>query len=249
MNDDQTWAPLRQEIDRWQAAGRTARLWLRDDDVVEPTDVLERLLDVTRPPAIPLTLAAVPAFAGQALADRLKTEQHVLVAVHGWSHRNHAPPEEKKQELGGHRPRETVLGELRDGIAALRRLFPETLLPMLVPPWNRISADLIPELPGLGFTTLSTFGKAKADSGIRLLNTHVDVVNARGQRGNRPHQDLVAELVGELQTRFENGGEPVGILTHHLVHGASEWDFMARLFEETTGKPGIAWLPARELLT
>ncbi|MDM9625291.1 polysaccharide deacetylase family protein [Rhizobium sp. S152] len=246
MNDDQIWAPLRQEIDRWQVAGRTARLWLRDDDAIEPTDALERLLGVTRAPAIPLTIAVVPAFAGEALAYRLGTEQHALVAVHGWSHQNHAPPNEKKQELGGHRSAEIVLGELRDGIAALRQLFPQTLLPMLVPPWNRIGADLISQLQGLGFTTLSTFGVAKADSGIRLLNTHVDVVNTRVQRGNRPHQDLVAELVRELQARFTRDDEPVGILTHHLVHGASEWDFMARLFEETR-TPGIAWLSARDL--
>lgn len=248
MNDDEAWAPLGLEIDRWQAAGRTAQLWLRDDDVIEPTEALERLLELTRNPSVPLTLAAVPAFAGQALADRLGGEVHVLAAVHGWSHSNHAGPDEKKQELGNHRPADTVLDELRAGFASLKRLFPQTLVPMLVPPWNRISADLLPHLPAIGFETLSTFGRAGTGSAIRLLNTHVDVVNARGQRGNRPHGDLVGELVRELQARFEAGDEAIGVLTHHLVHGPSEWDFLARLFEETAGKSGVAWVSARDIL-
>lgn len=248
MNDDETWAPLRLEISRWEAAGRTARLWLRDDDVIEPTEALDRLLGLTRGSSVPLTLAAVPVFAGQALANRLAVEGHVLVAVHGWSHSNHAGPEEKKQELGGHRSSDIVLGELRDGLALLSRLFPKALVPMLVPPWNRISADFIPRLPDIGFETLSTFGRAGAAHPLGLLNTHVDVVNARGQRGNRPHRDLVAELVGELQARFEGSDEAIGVLTHHLVHGPSEWNFLARLFEETAGKTAVEWMSARDFL-
>ena len=36
--------PLLDEIDRRQNTGRPLRLWLRDDDAVEPTPALERLL-------------------------------------------------------------------------------------------------------------------------------------------------------------------------------------------------------------
>ena len=85
MSDDQTFAALRHELDRWQSAGRTARFWLRDDDAVEVTDALEQLLDATRRASVPLTLAVIPAFTVEALATRLAPEDHVLVAVHGWS--------------------------------------------------------------------------------------------------------------------------------------------------------------------
>lgn len=119
---------------------------------------------------------------------------------------------------------------------------------MLVPPWNRIGAELIPLLGAQGFDVLSIFGRSTAHSPIRLLNTHVDVVNQRGQRGNRPHADLVAELVAELKARFSRDDEPVGILTHHLVHGPSEWKFLTRLFQETGKHPGAAWMSARDLL-
>ncbi|EJL53619.1 hypothetical protein PMI09_02955 [Rhizobium sp. CF122] len=249
MTDDQTWTPLRQELDRWRSAGRQARLWLRDDDAIEPTDALESLLRITRQSSVPLTIAVIPASTGEALATRLSREDHVLVAVHGWSHANHAGPDEKKQELGRHRPAHTVLGELRDGLVTLQDLYGPRLLPMLVPPWNRISEELVPQLGAQDFDGLSVFGRAKAGNPIRLLNTHVDVVNTRGQRGNRPHADLVGELVVELQARFASDDEPIGLLTHHLVHGASEWEFLARLFRETEHHPGAIWMSARDLLS
>jgi len=249
MTDDQIWAPFRQELDRWRDKGYQARLWLRDDDAVEPTDALDSLLAITRQSSVPLTIAVIPASSGEALATRLSLENHVLVAVHGWSHANHAGQNEKKQELGHHRPAAVVLGELRDGLVTLQDRYGPRLLPMLVPPWNRISEDLVSQLGGRGFDVLSVFGRAKAGSPIRLLNTHVDVVNTRGQRGNRLHADLVGELVAQLQARFAGDDEPVGILTHHLVHGASEWEFLARLFKETRGHPGAIWMSARDLLS
>ncbi|MBW9113286.1 polysaccharide deacetylase family protein [Rhizobium cauense] len=248
MTEDEIFAPLRQELDRWRAAGRQARLWLRDDDAIEPTDALDRLLDVTREASVPLTLAVIPAFTGDALVVRLSPEQHVLVTVHGWSHANYADADEKKQELGRHRPAGVVLDELSNGLATLRALFGDRLVPMLVPPWNRISGDLIPQLGARGFEVLSVFGRATVRGPIRLLNTHVDIVNARGQRGNRPHADLVAELTGELQARFAQDDEPIGVLTHHLVHGAAEWAFLAQLFKETGNHPGAVWMSARDLL-
>ncbi|MCS3743142.1 polysaccharide deacetylase family protein [Rhizobium sp. BK661] len=260
MSDDQTFAALRQELDRWRSAGRTARLWLRDDDAVEVTDALEQLLDTTRQATVPLTLAVIPAFTGEALVARLAREDHVLVAVHGWSHENHAGPDEKKQELGSHRHADVVLAQLRNGLDRLRLLHGPKLVPMLVPPWNRISAELVPRLEEQGFEVLSVFGRMRDNSPIRLLNTHVDVVNARGQRGDRPHADLVRELVGELRTRFAGGedpcarerpapvDEPIGILTHHLVHGASERAFLARLFEETVDHSAVSWMSATDLV-
>ncbi|MBZ9793015.1 polysaccharide deacetylase family protein [Rhizobium sp. 3T7] len=249
MTEDQIWAPLRQELDRWQSAGRQARLWLRDDDAIAPTDALESLLRITRQSSVPLTIAVIPASTGEALATCLSREDHVLVAVHGWSHANHAGPDEKKQELGGHRPAHIVLGELRDGLVTLQDLYGPRLLPMLVPPWNRISDELVPQLGAQDFDVLSVFGRAKAGNPIRLLNTHVDVVNTRGQRGNRAHADLVGELVAQLQARSAGDDEPIGLLTHHLVHGASEWEFLARLLRETGHHRGAIWMSARDLLS
>ncbi|KQV30818.1 polysaccharide deacetylase [Rhizobium sp. Root1203] len=248
MTPDQAWMPLRAELERWRAAGRTARLWFRDDDAVEPTDALDRLLKLTRDARVPLTLAVIPASTGNALVDRLSREQHVAVALHGWSHTNHAAADEKKQELGGHRPAAIVLGELRDGYGKLERLYRQQFIPMLVPPWNRIDQALVAELPLLGLNALSVYGREKPGGAIRLLNTHVDIMNWHGTRGGRPAAELVAALVAELQSRPEGDLEPIGILAHHLVHDATAWNFLSRLMEETHDHPAVAWTAAPILL-
>ncbi|MBY5360176.1 polysaccharide deacetylase [Rhizobium leguminosarum] len=248
MTDGIAWDPLRRELDRWQAAGRVARFWLRDDDAVEPTQALETLMALTCQSQVPLTLAVIPGLTGEALAARLGEEAGVAVAVHGWSHTNHAGPEGKKQELGGERPADAVRGELREGFRLLERLHPARFLPLLVPPWNRIDPALIPALPGLGFAALSVYGRAKQDGPVPLLNTHVDIIDWHGTRGGRGEAELVAELVAELADRFAGSDEPVGVLTHHLVHDTAAWDFLSALFAVTTRHPAVRWSSASELL-
>src|SRR5919109_4059560 len=108
------WQPLASELARWAEAGRIADFWLRDDDAVEPTGALDRLLVLAARYAVPPTLAVIPAHAQKTLAERLQAEDKIAVAVHGWAHENHAPESEKKQELGPHRPRQVVLAELAD---------------------------------------------------------------------------------------------------------------------------------------
>ncbi|MBA1347159.1 polysaccharide deacetylase family protein [Rhizobium sp. WYCCWR 11146] len=248
MTDWIAWDPLHHELDRWQAADRVARFWLRDDDAVEPTQALETLMALACQSEVPLTLAVIPGLTGEALAARLVEDAAVAVAVHGWSHTNHAGPERKKQELGGDRPADVVLGELGEGFRLLQRLHPARFLPVLVPPWNRIDAALIPALPGLGFAALSVYGRAKQDGPMPLLNTHVDIIDWHGTRGGRSEADLVAELVAELRHRFAGSDEPVGVLTHHLVHDAAAWDFLSALFAVTGRHPAVRWSPASELL-
>lgn len=163
MTDRIAWDPLRRELDRWQAAGRVARFWLRDDDAVEPTLALEMLMALAGENEVPLMLAVIPGLTGEALAVRLGEEADVAVAVHGWSHKNHAGLKAKKQELGGERPTEVVLDELGEGFRLLERLHPARFLPVLVPPWNRIDAALIPALPALGLQPFrSTAGQSMA---------------------------------------------------------------------------------------
>jgi hypothetical protein len=162
MAQEHIWQILDEELDRWNQAGRIATLWLRDDDAVEPTARLDRLLGLTGTFSIPAVLAVIPARTGDALADRLATEPYISVAVHGWSHENHAPAGEKKQELGPHRSRRIILAELATALERMQQLHGQRLVPMLVPPWNRIYAGLLPDLAALGFEALSVYGPARA---------------------------------------------------------------------------------------
>lgn len=232
-------------LDRRAAENRPAALWLRDDDAVEPTDPLARFLALTSARSVPVTLAVIPEESGVALEAYLDGFEGIEIALHGWSHRNYAPAGEKKQELGGHRPAALVLAELSSGFAKLSALHGERMLPMLVPPWNRIAPALLPSLPGIGISCLSVFGPEKA-RGIAELNTHVDVMDWHGTRGGRPADILHAEIAARIDSMGD--GQAMGLLTHHLVHDAAVDDFLEGLFALTAGHPGCRWLPASALV-
>lgn len=234
---------LRDEIARRADIGKPLRLWLRDDDAIEPTAALDHLLALTTKHTVPVLLAVIPALTGEALARRLAGEGHASVAVHGWSHQNHAASGEKNQELGIHRPSEQVFAELGAGLKILSTLHAGRFVPMLVPPWNRIAPAVVAGLPDLGFAALSVFGPEKP-APLNVLNTHVDIIDWRGTRGGRPVAAVIADLIGVSQSH----AGPIGVLTHHLVHDSKAWDLMAMLFEATAEQAGCAWHSAGDLL-
>jgi hypothetical protein len=106
--------------------------------------------------------------------------RHATLAVHGWTHENYAPPWQKKQELGGHRPVPQVLSDLSEAHRRMVRLHGRKYLPMLVPPWNRISAEVLPYLPTLGCTALSCFGATRLNAPMPVFNTHLDLIDWHG---------------------------------------------------------------------
>ncbi|RCW82307.1 polysaccharide deacetylase family protein [Phyllobacterium bourgognense] len=250
MMDEVTWQPLQDELKRWTNANRIARFWLRDDDAVEPTAALERLMALCDTYQVPLTLAVIPAHVNEQLARRLAQEAGVNVAVHGWSHENHASANEKKQELGPHRAPAVMSAELVDGYRRLEKLFPNRFVPVLVPPWNRIDPVLLKELPNLDFGALSVFGppNEKVMSVLPVVNTHVDLMDWHGTRGCKDHGQLVEAIVTELRLRCASSDEPIGILTHHLVHDESAWDFLQKLFALIAAAPAGRWISPWELL-
>ncbi len=146
-------------------------------------------------------LAVIPAHAVGELAGAIAERPTTTPVVHGWSHQNHANAGQKKQELGLHRPAEAVLAELARGLQSIAALFGERMAPVLVPPWNRIDATLIPHLKAIGFDALSTFGLPKP-APIRMINPTVDIIDWHGTRGCREPAALIAEIVGELDAGF-----------------------------------------------
>ncbi|MFV2054247.1 polysaccharide deacetylase family protein [Aliiroseovarius sp. YM-037] len=243
MTDIDALNGLLQLLDNRAKAGNPTRFWLRDDDAAQPDPALDHLLDLTASYDVPLTLAVIPATTGEALSQRLSTEPHVSVAVHGWSHSNHAPADEKKQELGHHRPAEVVTKELSDGLNHLAALYPDKFVPLLVPPWNRIAPEVVAALPSLEFRALSVFGPAR-EGALPMINTHVDLIDWKGTRGGRPAEMLLSEIIDHLQS----GDIPLGILTHHLVHDVAAWRFLEQLFAATAKHPGCRWLRVSELI-
>jgi hypothetical protein len=234
---------LLDELKRRQDAGNPVELWLRDDDAIEPSAALSRFNTLTKAYSIPATLAVIPENTGEALVENLAPLSHLNIAVHGWSHNNYAPDTQKKQELGNHRSFELVLAELSDGFEVLSTSYAERFVPLLVPPWNRIADDLVAYLPGIGFTGLSTFGHEKP-AAIRMINTHVDLIDWKGTRGGRAADSLLGEFIENIRATQK----PIGFLTHHLVHDEAAWHFMENLFEATAILDGRLWVSSREIL-
>ncbi len=244
------WQALADEAARWRDAGRTAELWWRDDDAIDVGSSLDRLLAIVRDTGMPLALAVVPAQATSALAARLADEPDVDVLQHGYAHTNHAVAPEKKIEVGVQRPAMLTLGELATGWMALERLFGPRALPVMVPPWNRIAPVLVPTLPEIGYRGLSTFGprlRVHPVRGLLQVNTHVDLIDWKGGRVFAGKETVLAGLVTALAQARSGGGEPIGILSHHLAMDAGAWDFLSLLWERMKMLENILVRPAREL--
>ncbi|QEX25145.1 polysaccharide deacetylase [Hypericibacter adhaerens] len=242
-----SWAALRTELDRWADAGLRADFWWRDDDAVEPSPALDRLLALRSSRDLPLALAVIPAPAGRALAGRLRAETGLKVLQHGYAHHNHAPDGDKTIELGSHRPVAKVMAELRVGRRKLEELFGRQFIAVMVPPWNRIDDTVIAALARADYRGLSVFGaRAHRFAAGRMLqsNVHLDVMNWTTRRflGARP---ILKRAVLHLHLRRSGEAdrrEPTGLMTHHLAHDRAGWDFIARFLDETGGHPAARWV-------
>jgi hypothetical protein len=242
------WPDLAVELDRWEEAGRTARLWWRDDDAVAPTPQLDRLLQIAG--GAPLALAVIPQMAEPDLAERLAGEQHVAVLQHGWRHANHAATG-KKSEYPAQRSGADVVGELAAGRARLAALFGERALPILVPPWNRFDEHFVPLLAAAGIAALSQMAPRKTalPAEIVTIDVHLDVVAWHEGREFVGTGAALGRLIAELCTRRQSDDETaIGVLTHHLVMDGATEGFMARLAGIVAAHPAARWAGAAEML-
>jgi hypothetical protein len=180
-------APLDAELAAWAAAGLRLPLWLRDDDATEPSPALEALLAGAAGWGLPLHLAVIPAAAVPALAARLAGAPGVRVLVHGWAHANHEPQGARKAEFGPARPPALALAEAARGLARARALFGDRLLPVFVPPWNRIAPAVAAGLAGAGYAALSAApAAAPVLPGLARIDCDLDPIDWRGSRSALP---------------------------------------------------------------
>ncbi len=223
------WHPLTTELAIWRAEGRALPLWWRDDDAVAETPELARLAGLAETLQLPVHLAVIPKLAEPSLPAFTANHRLIVPVVHGWQHENHAPEGEKKAEFG--QPRADALAQTAQGLTRLQDMFGLAMLPMFVPPWNRLAHGLRAELAQVGYRAVSTFlprTAAHPAHGLTQINTHIDPIFWRGGRGLVPPDQQIANIVRLLQDRragLTDAAEPMGFLTHHLVHDADVWGF------------------------
>jgi hypothetical protein len=245
------WSNFTDELIRWRDLDRLVEFWWRDDDACRPNPALDRLYSLAATTGVPLGLAAIPDLAEPTIFSELPA--NVSVLQHGADHRNRAAGVEKKTEFSAEEPVVAALERLAASRVRLERVAPGRVLPVLVPPWNRLSPGLLPRLTNAGFRGLSTFGVrnvTKLPPGLKQVNTHVDIIDWKVNRGfcgaqsalSQATKLLAARRVGELS---ENG--PIGWLTHHAVHDSAAWDFLESLFEATRGAARLCWRTPQSL--
>lgn len=225
--------------------------WWRDDDAQAPGPALSRLHTTADRFGLPVHLAIIPDGSQAALAAEIAAAPATLIPVtHGYRHANHAPPGQKKAEFGATRPDSDIARDLAAASAALRP-FAGLLRPMFVPPWNRIGPGATALLPAAGFRILSTYGPRPAElaaPGLRRVNTHVDPIDWHGSRSAHDEGLLLSALADRLRERLEgraDGKEPLGLLTHHLVHDERIWAFTERLLETLCKHGATPWTAPR----
>ncbi|MEL7133213.1 MAG: polysaccharide deacetylase family protein [Pseudomonadota bacterium] len=238
------WSPLRTELAAHRRTRMELHLWWRDDDATKPTPALDQLADLSRKIDVPVHLAIIPAHATDPLAAQVDGTQ-LIPLVHGWTHHDHSEEGEKKNEFFSLRPSRS--DDVAQAMSRMRALFGAALRPMFVPPWNRIDPDLLPTLSAEGYTALSTFGARDTDMpapGLRQINTHVDPIWWKGTRDLVDPDQLITQTVSYLQARRRgeaDASEPLGLLTHHLVHTPAIWAFSEIFLHEMLSGGATPW--------
>ena len=248
--DNDPWLPLTRELDAWASDNQLATLWWRDDDAVAAGPKLDKLIEITR--STGLLLAVIPAKAETSLSSRLADCQHVQVAQHGYSHTNHAPRGQGlgAWELGMHRGESAVLADLASGQEQLENLFGSAFLPVIVPPWNRISHELYQAIASRGYTGISAFGSPASDQqtyGLILANAHCDPIRWKTGARFAGVSKTISQLVTHLEARRTGQidiHEHTGYLTHHIDLDSEGWAFSARLRTVIDSHPGAQWVSA-----
>ncbi len=227
-------APLRDALDRAGHTGRRVDLWWRDDDAIAATLALDRLLALS--PGSPILIAAIPARTEASLGHRLAEAPGVSLAVHGLAHDNHAPPGMKAAEFGAHRPLAVLHQEAAEALRIARERLPlERLLPVFVPPWNRLADELARDLPRLGYRGLSAAG-GPAIAGLARAEATLDVIDWRGSRSLRDPSAIIETLLAHAGAEAP---DPLGLLTHHLAHDEAVWEFLGQLLPLLAGHPAV----------
>jgi hypothetical protein len=242
------WSAVRAELDVWTARRRPALFWWRDDDAVDVNPRLRAMVALSEAHDLTVGLSAIPARVTARLADFVAGSQAVEILVHGLRHENHAGPARAKRELGGDVALDSVLLDAATGLRLARARFGSKCLPVLVPPWNRMTARAVVHLPKLGFRGLSTWKPREAKHpapGLVQVNAHLDLIDWRHGRTLKSESEIAGLLLRKLRWRRAAKGraeEPLGVLTHHAYWSAAKQRLMAGLLDVLLSSPAVKFV-------
>lgn len=249
--------PLSLELWRWRLAGRTARLWWRDDDAAGASARLDKLLLIAWETGVPLTLAAVPTgdMAGLSAMLRLRlatATSRITVVQHGVDHQNR-----RAGPAAGEFPHDWTQDALeialRRGWSLIQGL--ANAEPIYVPPWNDAHPRLEAALRACGYAGWSVNGAMATCGGpagkrLARVDAHLDLMRWRGGARFRGRGRFAAAFAAELRRRRKAGlwDAPIGLLTHHLAHDPASWAFLERFLTWTGRQRALRWEALPDLI-
>lgn len=242
------------ELALWEESGFNPRLWWRDDDAIDVSAPLSKLSDLADQWKVPVLLAVIPSLAKQELSIFISNNPWLDAATHGFSHTNHSDPDTKKTELTENslgRSVQDVDQELMTSRKIMEDMFGLAASQILVPPWNRISTAVLQCLPSIEFKLLSTFTDKKLSTDMHQINCHIDLMHWRPDRAGKTVTEVTDELLICLQERriSDCPEQPIGILSHHLVHDKNTWDTCEFLMSYLAKQSSIQTLTQADLLS
>lgn len=247
-----TWSELDEELRHWRAAGEVPTFWWRDDDARAPTPALERLIALAERFGTPLHLAIIPEAIDPALAGRMAASPLTYALQHGFAHRNHEPTGSRASEVGEARDLALQEADLREGWRRMQAAGLPQLLPVFVPPWNRIAGKTLPLLAELGYAAVSIFDRGPVPAPhLPQINGHIDPIRWKGGAQFAGVERTLEQCVRHLAERREGVAErdePTGFVTHHLQTDEETWDFSEELMARLTRDGAIEWVALSTVL-
>jgi hypothetical protein len=202
---------------------RRISFWWRDDDVggdgwnilrrKAHERRLENMLALLDRYAVPAVFAVVPyklQLHGAGQIALLK-KYGAYAAVHGICHRNNAGPGCNASEFPSGCDMEAALSTILKHKKKLEEIFGDMLLPVFVPPWNTMCAELEERLRTVGFTAIS---KSNISSRKHAEdNIDIDFIDWK-QRDLRDERDILSDISALLRNEDIR---VIGLMNHHKV--------------------------------
>jgi hypothetical protein len=240
---------------------------MRDDDACEVTPQLDRLAAIARRRDLKIGLAVIPSKLTDALVSYLDADGTCFLPMcHGWSHTNYGSAE-KPGEFGPDRPLAATRADCERALERFVTRFRQHPA-IFVPPFGCITKDMEAILGDVGFAGLSNGPSLNLARLARLhvkfealppnpiwplraraLDVHVDPINWRRKTAHAP-EHIAAQLLGELRLRRKGyipSSNPIGLLTHHLVHDEAIWSVCDELLDVLQSEPAAAFADLSEL--
>ena len=246
------WRRLRATLADLRVANKRVAVWLRDDDAIAMTDQLRAFLERLTRLRIPAALAVIPARLSPDFEAALAPFADVDLLVHGWAHVNHAEVGAKSSEFPINRADEESACDLREGLARVSALAPRRSRPIFVPPWNRAAPNLPTILPALGYRGASGSHRGRlplTQDAFLVRNIHWDPIAWRAGGGLLDEAFLLDRMTELLASELDASEplEPIGVLTHHLIHDGWVDRFLDELLATLSESGVVRFLDAAEV--